>query len=589
MKNGKVVILTLLISISAIAMLCTKVEYSAATLNRFKSYEELKEFLQRERFYPYYPYSSSLKSFGLQAQALNTMEDLDYSKTNIQVEGVDEADVVKTDGEYIYVISGQKVIIVKAYPAEEAAVLSRITVNGTLEQLFINADRLVVFYESGLWSETKTCINIYDISDRANPTIKSEIAVDGQYFSSRMIGDYVYVVIRKTALLIEGEISLPKIYSEDGCRVIPATDIYYSNITDSGYIFTTIVTVNILEDTQKPNDETILSGWTTCIYVSLENIYLAIGDYDKTVLHRIHIENGEISIAADGEVTGYVLNQFSMDEYEGYFRIATTSQMTSFPEKSSPILHLQNNVYILNMDLDIAGKLEDIAPGEKIHSVRFMGGICYLVTFRKVDPLFVINLSDPYSPKILGELEITGYSDYLHLYDESHVIGVGKETVVAEEGDFSWYQGVKISLFDVADVTEPKELAKYEIGDRGTDSPVLNDHKAFLFDREKNLLVLPVLPAKVNESQYPNGVPPYTYGEIVWQGAYVFTISLELEEKIMLRGTITHIENGNVHNASNYVTRALFIGEVLYTISESKIKMNSLADLSEINELDLNG
>jgi inhibitor of cysteine peptidase len=262
--------------------------------------------------------------------------------------------------------------------------------------------------------------------------------------------------------------------------------------------------------------------------------------------------------------------------------------MTSFPEKSSPILHLQNNVYILNMDLDIAGKLEDIAPGEKIHSARFMGDTFYLVTFRKVDPLFVINLSDPYSPKILGELEITGYSDYLHLYDESHVIGVGKETVAAEEGDFSWYQGVKISLFDVTDVTEPKELAKYEIGDRGTDSPVLNDHKAFLFDREKNLLVLPVLVAKVNESQYPNGVPPYTYGEIVWQGVYVFTISLELEEKIMLRGTITHIENGNVHNASNYVTRALLIGEVLYTISNSKIKMNSLADLSEIKELNLN-
>ena len=200
MKNGKVVILTLLIGVSAIAMLCTKVEYSAATLNRFKSYEELKAFLQRERAYPYYPYSSSLKSFGLQTQALNTMEDLDYSKTNIQVEGVDEADVVKTDGEYIYVISGQKVIIVKAYPAEEAAVLSRITVNGTLEQLFINADRLVVFYESCSYNEAKTCISIYNISDRANPSLRSEIAVDGQYFSSRMIGDYVYVIIRNCLL-----------------------------------------------------------------------------------------------------------------------------------------------------------------------------------------------------------------------------------------------------------------------------------------------------------------------------------------------------------------------------------------------------
>jgi uncharacterized secreted protein with C-terminal beta-propeller domain len=261
--------------------------------------------------------------------------------------------------------------------------------------------------------------------------------------------------------------------------------------------------------------------------------------------------------------------------------------MTSVPGEPMPILHLQNNVYILNMDLNIVGKLEDIAPGEKIHSARFMGDTFYLVTFRKIDPLFVINLLDPYDPKIVGELEITGYSDYLHVYDENHVIGVGKETIGAEEGDFSWYQGVKISLFDVSDVTAPIELAKYEIGDRGTDSPVLNDHKAFLFDREKNLLVLPVLVAKINESQYPNGVPPYTYGEAVWQGAYVFTISLELEEKLIPRGTITHIENGNVHNTSNYITRTLFIGNVLYTISESKIKINSLLDLSEIKELNL--
>jgi len=588
MKNGKVVILTLLISLSAIAMLCAKVEYSTASLNKFKSYEELKEFLRNRRDSGTYPYSPFLKSFGL--LELNTMNDYDYSKTNIQVEGVDEADIVKTDGDYIYVISGQKVVTVKAYPAEEAAVLSRITFNGTLKQLFINGERLVVFYESGSWSEAQTFINIYDVSDRKNPVLKSEIAVDGQYFSSRMIGDYVYVVIRKAASLVDGEVALPKIYSEDGNRVIPATDIYYSNIPDYGYIFTTIVTVNVLEDKQEPNDETIFSGWTTNLYVSLENIYLAIGSGDRTVLHRIHIENGEISIEADGEVPGYILNQFSMDEHEGYFRIATTSQMASLPQDPSGIiLHLQNNVYILNMDLDIVGRLENIAPGENIHSVRFMGDICYLVTFRKVDPLFVINLSDPHNPEILGELEITGYSDYLHVYDDSHVIGVGKETVGAEEGDFSWYQGVKISLFDVTDVTEPIELAKYEIGNRGTDSPVLRDHKAFLFDKEKNLLVIPVSVAEIDESQYPNGVPPYAYGEIVWQGAYVFTISLTLEEKIMLRGNITHIENGDVHNNSYHITRTLYMGEVLYTISESKIKMNSLLDLSEINELDLNG
>jgi len=587
MRNVKVVILTLLISISAIAMLCTNVEYCTATLKKFQSYEELKEFLQHKIDSKQHPYLSFLESFG--SARLNAIDGYDYSKTNIQVEGVDEADIVKTDGEYIYIISGQKVVIVKAYPAEEAAVLSRITVNGTLKQLFINRERLVMFYESGSWDEAKTFISVYNVSNKVNPVPKNEITVDGQYFSSRMIGDYVYVVVRKTASLIEGEVALQKIYSEGAYRIIPATDIYYSNIADCGYIFTTIVAVNVFEDAQEPADETILSGWTTNIYVSLENIYLAIGYGDATILHRIYIENGEISIASDGEVPGYVLDQFSMDEHADYFRIATTSQITSSPgEPSWRLLNQQNNVYTLNMDLDMVGKLENIAPGEKIYSVRFMEDLCYLVTFRKVDPLFVINLSDPYSPEILGELEITGYSDYLHIYDESHVIGVGKETIPAGEGDFSWYQGVKISLFDVTDVTKPKELAKYEIGDRGTDSPVLRDHKAFLFDREKYLLVIPVSVARINESKYPREVPPFVSGEFVWQGAYVFTISLSLEEKIVLKGTITHIEKGNVHNSSYHITRALYINEVLYTISESKIKMNSLLDLSEINELSLN-
>ncbi|NIP67558.1 hypothetical protein GWM83_02345, partial [Candidatus Bathyarchaeota archaeon] len=113
------------------------------------------------------------------------------------------------------------------------------------------------------------------------------------------------------------------------------------------------------------------------------------------------------------------------------------------------------------------GRLEDLAPGEKIYSARFMGDRGYLVTFRKVDPLFVLDLSQPTNPKVLGKLKIPGYSDYLHPYDENHIIGVGKETVAAEQGDFAWYQGVKISLFDVTDVEDPREIDKYEIGDRG--------------------------------------------------------------------------------------------------------------------------
>jgi len=570
MKKVKVGILVSLIVISAIAMLCTDVEYVRATLNKFTSYEELEGFLLcRKHGYERFPdFRGRIQG----SAELRMMEGLNgYSNTNVQVEGVDEADIVKTDGEFMYVISGQAVFIVKAYPAEEAVVLSKITLNGTMKQIFLNEKRIVVFSENGSRNEAKTFINIYDISDRENPILKREIAVTGRYFTSRMINDYVYVVVRKTASLVEDEVSLPEISSEDKCKVISATEIYYSDITDYGYIFTTIVAVNIYEDEQEPSYETILCSWETSMYVSLENIYLAIGYRNKAALHRFHVENDEVSYVAHGVVPGTVLNQFSMDEHEGYFRIATT-------------LRLENNVYTLNMDLEIVGRLENIAPRETIHSARFMGNVCYLVTFEKIDPFFVIDLSNPHHPEILGELKVTGYSDYLHLYDENHVIGVGKEAIPAR-GDFSWHQGVKISLFDVTDMSCPKEIAKYEIGDRGSDSPVLRDHKAFLFNKEKNLLVIPVLVTEINES----GSPPYIYGRSMWQGAYVFTISLTLEEKIVLRGNVTHVENGDVHDTDYHISRTLYIGDVLYTISCNKIKMNSLLDLSEINELDFKG
>ena len=237
------------------------------------------------------------------------------------------------------------------------------------------------------------------------------------------------------------------------------------------------------------------------------------------------------------------------------------------------------------MNLSIVGKLENLASGENLHSARFMGDRGYLVTFKKTDPLFVIDLSQPTSPVVLGQLKIPGYSDYLHPYDETHLIGVGKHTVEADEGDFAWYQGVKISLFDVSDVTDPRQIANYTIGDRGTDSPILTDHKAFLFDKEKALLVIPVSVAKIDASQYPGGVPSYAYGNTVWQGAYVFSTSLD---GFVLKGTVTHLESGeNVYNTTHWVKRSLYIENVLYTVSDKRIKMNSLENLALINQIEL--
>jgi uncharacterized secreted protein with C-terminal beta-propeller domain len=298
------------------------------------------------------------------------------------------------------------------------------------------------------------------------------------------------------------------------------------------------------------------------------------------------MDDGKINYEASGEIPGWVLNQFSMDEYQGYFRVATTTGNVWGGETASA-----NQVYVLDQQLDIIGQLKDLAPGEQIYSARFIGNRCYLVTFKKIDPLFVIDLKDPFDPKVLGELKITGYSDYLHPYDENHVIGIGKETIAAEEGDFAWYQGVKLSLFDVSDVQNPKVVGQYEIGDRGTDSPALQDHKAFLFDRSKNLLVIPVSVAEIDAAKYPYGVPPYAYGDYVWQGAYVFNISLE--KGLELKGRITHCGDANpvqswyYYSSSCSIERSLYIGNILYTISDAEVKLNSLGDLSEIKVIDL--
>jgi len=599
-------------------------------INTFASYEELQEFVKTNAQYTGFPWGflkgdvvlAPVGGIDLHISAISP----EHSTTNIQVAGVDEADIVKTDGEYIYLVSGQKIIIVNAYPPEQAQVLSEIELEGTAIGIFINGDRLIVFEEETPFYDLpssvekiyvpyvspKTFIKVYDVSDRENPRLQRELSADGQYMSSRMIGDYAYVVINEPVYEQDDELNLPKIYFGGNEAEIPATDIYYSDVSDYYYIYTTIMAINTQNDDQEPTYETILLGASSNVYVSLNNIYLTfpvwggdVGDFEKTSIYRIHIEGDEIEYVATGEVPGMVLNQFSMDEYEGYFRVATTTHEGPMLGLRSLIGELVdylgvpttidwvpslNHIYVLDMDLTIVGSLKGLAPGETIYSARFVGERGYLVTFKQVDPLFVIDLSDPRYPEELGYLKVTGYSDYLHPYDETHIIGIGKETTDA--GTFAWYQGVKISLFDVSDVRNPREIDKEIIGHRGTDSPVLWDHKAFLFDKSRNLLVMPVLVAEVDVSDYPKGVPEWAYGEPVWQGAYVFDISLD--QGLQLKGRITHIESSADLEEGYYyyyspfsVERSLYIDDVLYTISEAKIKMNNLENLDYINEVQL--
>jgi inhibitor of cysteine peptidase len=371
-------------------------------IGRFSSYEELKGFVKANTKdaalldVPFVSWRAS--ESGVPAPGgSDTFSVPDYSATNVQVAGVDEADIVKTDGKYIYLVSENRVIIVMAYPPEQAQVLSEIELEGMAAGIFINGDRLVVF-EGGMpyysvpgvredymmpYMSSRTSVRVYDVSDRENPSLQREFSADGDYVSSRMIGDYAYVVINEPVYEQEGELNLPRIYSGGNETEIPAEDIYYYDVYDYFYMYTSIIAINTQNDDQEPAVETILLGASSNLYVSLDNIYLtfpvwgsAMWDFQKSTIHRIHIDGDSIEYVASGEVPGMVLNQFSMDEYDGYFRVATTTQgQTSM-----------NHVYVLDMELNIVGRLEDLAKGETIYSARFMGERGYVVTFRTIDP-----------------------------------------------------------------------------------------------------------------------------------------------------------------------------------------------------------
>jgi len=558
-------------------------------LQRFSSYEELVSFLKASLKTPlpyvYFesPWTVAWRVLPASVIMSPVLADIipenivilgapsvsDYSQTNIQVAGVDEPDIVKTDGTYLYVASNNSLFILKAYPPEEAGVLSIIGFNGTLREIFLNGNKLMILgssasfpYESYRYElptiiDEKALVDIYDISNRSNPVPVRNLSISGNYFDSRMINEYVYVIVSQPSYLLYDTLVLPKIYSEDGIEEISASQIYYANVSDSSYAFTTVMTINIQDDAQEPTHETFLLGATSCMYVSLKNIYITFKTQGGgTLIYRIHIEDEIIKCEANGEVPGSVLNQFSMDEYNGYFRLATTDWINWTS---------QNNVYVLDMNLTKVGSLENIASRETIYSVRFMGDRGYVVTFRQVDPFFAIDLQDPYSPKVLGVLKIPGYSSYLHPYDETHIIGIGKDGSV-----------VKLSLFDVSNVTEPKEIGNYQVSGKWSDSPVLSNHKALLFNSSRDLLVIPVI-----TSDYS-----------VWQGAYVFNITIQ--GGIVLRGQITHTENVSdvsyyswVYSNPYHVKRALYIDNVLYTISDKKVMMHNLETLDEINQVEL--
>jgi inhibitor of cysteine peptidase len=595
----------------------------ASVFKTFSSYSELKNYLKTNSKMASFP-SSDIMVFAAATDLVGSsltngvptpypttrVASTEYSETNIQVAGVDEADIVKSDGQYMYVVTGSNVSILKAYSAEDAGLVSTMAFGQAyVSGIFVNKERLIVLgynatvfvpapilnplsgapYIGGFFGDVKTFVQVYDVSNKSAPKLLTDFAMTGGYFNSRMTGDYVYVVIGQPSYITNDTVILPDVYSNGAASQIEPTEIHYCNSSDVYYYFTTIVALNTQDATEKPATMTIMMGNPRNMYMSPSNIYVTFPDMNgDTTIYRLRVQGNNVTSEATGTVPGQEINQYSMDEYGDHFRIATTRWPTLLPIVSSKNASSvqTNSLYVLDMSLNIVGELGNIGDGENFHAARFVGDRCYLVTFVKTDPLFVIDLSAPKNPQILGQLNVSGYSDYLHPYDENHLIGIGKEAVGADEGNFAWYQGIKVALFDVSNVSNPVQMANYTIGDRGSDSPVLYDPKAFLFDRSRDLLVIPVLVAKIDPAQFPGGVPPSERGTPVWQGAYVFNITLA--GGLSLEGTITHGQSSGVApDYSYWVTRALYIEDVLYTVSEKEVMLNSLQNLAFLKEIDL--
>lgn len=561
----------------------------------------------------------------------------DYSKTNVQVEGVDEADVVKNDGQYIYLIKGVSIRIVKATPPDAMKEVSRVAVpesGFTPSEMFVDGNRLVVVgsaYDAVTYA-SQTVVYVYDITDRASVKQMRRVAFEGSYVSSRRIGGYAYFVMNAYP-----KYEILQNATDDGRGIVPS---FTDSKTGKSMPVVGCSSIRIFPRYDEPNFLVIAGvplesgeanvtrqaylGSGSTIYSSLDSLYVATQKYEynenvrymiwnppagkvSTVLYRFVLKDGTVTYKTMGSVPGTLLNQFSMDESGDAFRVATTrgAFWGSGDQLNNQLLILDKN----NLETTL-GQVNDIGKGESIKSVRFMGKRAYVVTFKKTDPFFVIDVSDARAPKILGELKIPGYSDYLHPYDENHIIGFGKEAVDAslfptEENrnmgtDFAWYQGMKLAMFDVTDPTNPKEMFKEVIGDRGTTSDLLYDHKALLFDKTKGLLAFPIDVHEI-KNKTTLAPDPSMYGESVFRGAYVYTI--DLTKGFVLKGKISH-DNGETSGdlgggaaaakmafypgyEDTMIKRMIYIGNALYSISMKKVEANSLTDMSKLGSVTL--
>lgn len=569
----------------------------------------------------------------------------DYSTTNVQEQGVDEPDLVKTDGNYLYIAQQNvgELTIVKSWPAESTAKVASLEVDGYPYSMFLRGDRIVLFSYVYDLAEARygygTRISIIDVSNREAPAVLREIDIEGWMADARMIEDDVYVVLNTWAdmpedawnLAWDESLGLPEMDWEasevqqaatraeargilrphvdrivadmdlddmlptawdhapdevvDGEPLVDCGDVYHPD----GISRPSMLTVAHLElDAGDGSDLTatglMSDGWT--VYASQESLYITQtswwwwwgwGDLDlETHIHKFTLDGADTVYEASGQVDGWVLNQFSMSEHEGYLRVATTDWNTWWwtDEDEEDAVDPANNLFVLEQDgnaLNTVGEITGIAPNERIYSARFQGDRGYLVTFEQIDPLFTFDLSDAHAPKIVGELKVPGFSSYLHPIGTDHLLAVGMDGT--EDGEIT---GLAISLFDVSDFANPALKDKLVIeSDDWSWSEALWDHHAFTYHRDN--LSLPI----------------YTWDYDSYGGfSGLLSVDVDLEAGLTETGRIGHEDLVDASDCLYedyygadacgdwywyaWMRRSVVIEDNLFSISDYGIKVNDL-------------
>ncbi len=636
-----VVLAVVAVTLSTATIVLVASQPPASGLIPFRSYSELSGYLSgAQSSYGSAQLSSGFgpafrsPAMGAPAAGTSGPSAPAYSSTNVQVAGVDELDMVKTDGTYLYVASGNEVVTFLAYPASDLQVVGRIALANLsvtpalsawdqVAGLFLAGHELVVVANSAanyggpvpmplgsvsssdgiaapvLVALERTTVLLFDVSDPTNPVLDHTLSITGMASTGRLVGSTVYLVATQWIMQVNGTYVLPETCVDGACQSLALDRIYRDPQSADAWDYTNLLAVDVTSGASSAM--AIITGGMSLLFMSPTAMYLAFFKWQMTpagvesplmpvrigstwtTIYKLRADGLDIQAVGSADVPGSVRDQYSLDEWQGYLRVATT--VRDFSGNASSV---RNDLYVFNGALDLVGSVTGLATGESIFAVRFLEGRAYVVTFRKIDPLFVIDLTDPTDPRVSGFLEMPGFSEYLYPLDASHLIGVGKDAVPAEEGNWSWYQGLKLALYDVTNGSAPAELANVTIGDRGTDSEVLRDPHAFLYVPGAQLVVLPVDLAIINASQYPYGVPDWAWGDVVWQGAYVYRVSETSGFQYV--GRIAH-GNGTVNTTYGWydspiqIRRSVYIGDVLYTISETEVLASSLADLSEIRSV----